>query len=61
MRIQHGAVQPIAQRAACRIEHDTAGFLKMCQAMKDKGTPAGFALGNAAIIAVYTLIDGAGI
>ena len=26
---------------------DTAGFLKLCQALKEKGTPAGFALGNA--------------
>ena len=26
---------------------DTDGFLKLCQAMKAKGTPAGFALGNA--------------
>jgi len=26
---------------------DTAGFLKLCQALKAKGTPAGFALGNA--------------
>lgn len=26
---------------------DMAGFLKVCQAMKAKGTPAGFALGNA--------------
>ena len=29
------------------IPKDTAGFLKLCQAMKDKGTPAGFALGKA--------------
>ena len=26
---------------------DMAGFLKLCQALKAKGTPAGFALGNA--------------
>jgi multiple sugar transport system substrate-binding protein len=26
---------------------DTAGFLKLCQGLKVKGTPAGFALGNA--------------
>ena len=26
---------------------DIAGFLKLCQALKAKGTPAGFALGNA--------------
>jgi multiple sugar transport system substrate-binding protein len=26
---------------------DTGGFLKLCQALKDKGTPPGFALGNA--------------
>jgi multiple sugar transport system substrate-binding protein len=26
---------------------DTDGFLKLCQALKEKGTPAGFALGNA--------------
>ncbi len=26
---------------------DTAGFLKLCQALKEKGTPAGMALGNA--------------
>ncbi|HEY2627727.1 MAG TPA: extracellular solute-binding protein, partial [Usitatibacter sp.] len=26
---------------------DNAGFLKMCQALKAKGTPVGFALGNA--------------
>jgi multiple sugar transport system substrate-binding protein len=26
---------------------DTAGFLKLCQALKTKGPPAGFALGNA--------------
>jgi multiple sugar transport system substrate-binding protein len=26
---------------------DTAGFLELCKAMKGKGTPAGFALGNA--------------
>jgi multiple sugar transport system substrate-binding protein len=26
---------------------DTAGFLKLCQALKAKGTPVGFALGNA--------------
>jgi multiple sugar transport system substrate-binding protein len=26
---------------------DTAGFLELCKAMKAKGTPAGFALGNA--------------
>jgi multiple sugar transport system substrate-binding protein len=29
------------------IPKDTAGFLKLCQAMKAKGTPAGFALGKA--------------
>lgn len=29
------------------IPKDTAGFLKLLQAMKEKGTPAGFALGNA--------------
>jgi multiple sugar transport system substrate-binding protein len=29
------------------IPKDTAGFLKLCQAMKTKGTPAGFALGKA--------------
>jgi multiple sugar transport system substrate-binding protein len=27
--------------------HDTAGFLKLCQALQTKGTPAGFALGKA--------------
>jgi multiple sugar transport system substrate-binding protein len=26
---------------------DTGGFLKLCQALKEKGTPPGFALGNA--------------
>lgn len=26
---------------------DTDGFLKLCKALKDKGTPSGFALGNA--------------
>jgi len=26
---------------------DTAGFLKLCRALKEKGTPPGFALGNA--------------
>jgi multiple sugar transport system substrate-binding protein len=26
---------------------DTDGFLKLFKAMKDKGTPGGFALGNA--------------
>jgi multiple sugar transport system substrate-binding protein len=26
---------------------DTDGFLKLCQALKEKGTPSGFALGNA--------------
>jgi multiple sugar transport system substrate-binding protein len=29
------------------IPKDTAGFLKLCQAMKAKGTPPGFALGKA--------------
>jgi multiple sugar transport system substrate-binding protein len=29
------------------IPKDTAGFLKLCQALKAKGTPSGFALGNA--------------
>ena len=29
------------------IPKDTAGFLKLCQAMKAKGTPPGFALGHA--------------
>jgi multiple sugar transport system substrate-binding protein len=29
------------------IPKDTAGFLKLCQAMKTKGTPPGFALGKA--------------
>ena len=29
------------------IPKDTAGFLKLCQAMKAKGTPAGFAMGHA--------------
>lgn len=29
------------------IPKDTAGFLKLCQALKAKGTPAGFALGKA--------------
>jgi multiple sugar transport system substrate-binding protein len=29
------------------VPRDLAGFLKLCQAMKAKGTPAGFALGNA--------------
>jgi multiple sugar transport system substrate-binding protein len=29
------------------VPRDMAGFLKLCQAMKAKGTPAGFALGNA--------------
>jgi multiple sugar transport system substrate-binding protein len=29
------------------IPKDTAGFLKLCQAMKAKGTPSGFALGHA--------------
>lgn len=28
---------------------DTAGFLKMCQALKAKGTPVGFALGHAVL------------
>ena len=26
---------------------DTDGFLKLCKALKEKGTPPGFALGNA--------------
>ena len=29
------------------IPKDTAGFLKLCQGLKEKGTPVGFALGNA--------------
>jgi multiple sugar transport system substrate-binding protein len=29
------------------VPKDTAGFLKLCQALKAKGTPVGFALGNA--------------
>ncbi len=29
------------------VPKDTAGFLKLLQALKEKGTPAGFALGNA--------------
>jgi multiple sugar transport system substrate-binding protein len=29
------------------VPNDLAGFLKLCQALKAKGTPAGFALGNA--------------
>ncbi|MEO8674415.1 MAG: extracellular solute-binding protein [Casimicrobiaceae bacterium] len=29
------------------VPRDLAGFLKLCQALKAKGTPAGFALGNA--------------
>jgi hypothetical protein len=29
------------------IPKDSAGFLKLCQALKAKGTPAGFALGHA--------------
>ena len=29
------------------VPEDMAGFLKLCQALKAKGTPAGFALGNA--------------
>jgi multiple sugar transport system substrate-binding protein len=29
------------------VPRDLAGFLKLCQAMKAKGTPSGFALGNA--------------
>jgi len=29
------------------IPRDTAGFLKLCQALKNKGTPAGMALGHA--------------
>jgi multiple sugar transport system substrate-binding protein len=29
------------------LPHDTAGFLKLCQALQAKGTPAGFALGKA--------------
>ena len=29
------------------LPRDMAGFLKLCQALKAKGTPAGFALGNA--------------
>lgn len=29
------------------VPKDTAGFLKLCQALKEKGTPPGFALGNA--------------
>src|SRR5450432_3662042 len=29
------------------VPKDMAGFLKLCQALKAKGTPAGFALGNA--------------
>ena len=32
-------------RHACR--RTSAGFLKLCQALKAKGTPSGFALGNA--------------
>jgi multiple sugar transport system substrate-binding protein len=52
---------PLGAAGACfvhRISHmqaagfkefpkDTDGFLKLCQALKAKGTPAGFALGNA--------------
>jgi len=30
-----------------RVPNDTAGFLKLCQALHAKGTPPGFALGNA--------------
>jgi multiple sugar transport system substrate-binding protein len=30
-----------------KVPRDLAGFLKLCQAMKAKGTPSGFALGNA--------------
>ena len=30
-----------------RFPRDTAGFLKLCSALKTKGTPPGFALGNA--------------
>jgi len=33
---------------------DTAGFLKLCQALKAKGTPAGFALGNATGDSLWT-------
>jgi multiple sugar transport system substrate-binding protein len=29
------------------VPNDTAGFLKLCQALKARGTPPGFALGNA--------------
>ena len=29
------------------VPRDLAGFLKLCQALKAKGTPSGFALGNA--------------
>src|SRR3546814_16731997 len=29
------------------VPKDTAGFLKLCQALKAKGTPCGFALGKA--------------
>ena len=30
-----------------KFPRDTDGFLKLCKALKDKGTPPGFALGNA--------------
>jgi multiple sugar transport system substrate-binding protein len=29
------------------VPQDLGGFLKLCQALKAKGTPSGFALGNA--------------
>ena len=38
---------PSRRPASTRFPKDTDGFLKLCKALKDKGTPAGFALGNA--------------
>jgi multiple sugar transport system substrate-binding protein len=41
------APKPDQGRGLRRVPADFAGFLKLCQALKAKGTPAGFALGNA--------------
>ena len=43
-----------ASRGTC------AGFLKLCQALKAKGTPAGFALGNATGDSSWTHLAGVG-
>ena len=39
--------KPVKAAGFDQFPRDMAGFLKLCQALKAKGTPAGFALGNA--------------